>query len=274
MINFEEVLNKIMQEIASVGMSLLYAAIVLIAGLKAVGPFIRLIQKGKVMKKLDPTALSFIISLLRILLNALVIITAANILGIPMTSFITILASCGVAIGLALQGSLSNFAGGLMLLIFKPFRVGDFITAGGYTGTVRSISVFYTMVVTADKQVVTIPNGNLTAGAVVNHSTEPYRRADFEFSASYSDDVDKVKEILLGVARGYEWTLGHPEPFAYVSAHGDSAVMYKLCIFVKWEHYWDAQIEINGLVKKAFDGAGIEIPFPQLDVHTDAGESK
>ncbi len=264
----ENMMNSLIEKAISAGLSLIYALIILIVGLKLTKFIIKLLKKGRFFAKLDPTAASFIISLLNILLKALVIITASVVLGIPMTSFITILASCGVAIGLALQGSLSNFAGGLMILIFKPFHVGDYIESNGIEGTVKGISVLYTVITTNDNRNITLPNGTLSNNAVINYSANDKRRISFNFGAAYSTDIDKVKEVLLEVAYANENVLDDPAPAAFVYEHNDSSVGYLLNVWCKCEHFWDVRLSIPEAVKKSFDANGIEIPFPQIDVHT------
>ncbi len=264
----ENIMNTLFQKAMSAGLSIIYALIILVVGLKLTKFLISMLKKGKFFGKLDPTASSFIISLLSILLKALVFITAAVVLGIPMTSFITILASCGVAIGLALQGSLANFAGGLMLLIFKPFHVGDYIESNGIEGTVKGISVLYTVITTADNKNVTLPNGNLTNAAVINYSANDKRRISFSFSASYSSDIDTVKRLLLEVSAQNENVLTDPAPAAFVSEHRDSSVVYLLNVWCMTDKFWDVKLSIPEAVKKSFDANGIEIPFPQLDIHT------
>ncbi len=261
-------MNTLFQKAMSAGLSIIYALIILVVGLKLTKFLISMLKKGKFFGKLDPTASSFIISLLSILLKALVFITAAVVLGIPMTSFITILASCGVAIGLALQGSLANFAGGLMLLIFKPFHVGDYIESNGIEGTVKGISVLYTVITTADNKNVTLPNGNLTNAAVINYSENDNRSISFIFSASYSSEIDTVKRLLLEVSAQNENVLTDPAPAAFVSEHRDSSVVYLLNVWCMTDKFWDVKLSIPEAVKKSFDANGIEIPFPQLDIHT------
>ncbi len=263
----EGLVEQLIEKFTDAGLHILYAALILIIGIKAAGFLTSLIRKSRAIARIDAAASSFLLSLLRIVLNALVIITAAVILGIPMTSFITVLASCGVAVGLALQGSLSNFAGGLMLLIFKPFKAGDYIKTGEYEGEVRSVSVFYTTLTTLDNKVVTLPNGSLTASAVVNYSANPTRRSDFHFEAAYGADPAKVRAVLLEVAFGNEYSIDQPAPVAFVCEHNASGVGYALQVWTKNEHYWDVRHSIPEQVERAFAENNIEIPFPQMDVH-------
>lgn len=262
----ERIVNELITKLTAVGLNLLYAIIILIAGLKLAGFAIKLLKKSKGFARIDETAGSFILSLLKIVLNALAFITAAVVLGIPMTSFITILASCGVAVGLALQGSLSNFAGGIMLLIFKPFKAGDYIETGGYAGTVEAISVLYTTITTSDNKSITLPNGSLTGNPVVNYNAHDTRRISFSFDAAYSCDPELVIETLLEVARANEYVLSEPESVAFMDMHKDSSVGYGLNVWCKSEHYWDAKFTVTKQVKAAFDAKGIDIPFPQVEI--------
>ena len=191
------------------------------------------------------------------------------VLGVPATSFITILASCGVAVGLALQGSLSNFAGGLMILFFKPFKVGDYIEASGESGTVAEISVVYTVLLTPDNKRITIPNGALTNSVIENYSSEPTRRVDFTFTADYNNDIEKVKAVIDEVINAHPAALKDPAPFVRLSAHSENALTYTARVWVKSADYWTVFFDVTENVKLAFDKNNIKIPYPQLDVHLD-----
>jgi small conductance mechanosensitive channel len=215
---------------------------------------------------MDVTASTFILSLMKIVFNSVVFIAALGTLGVPMTAFITLITSCGVAIGLALQGSLSNFAGGLMLLIFKPFKVGDYIEAGGYEGKVEGISVLYTVLTTADNRSVTLPNGNLTNNAVVNYNAHTTRRHTFTFSADYSADMDLVKNTIMDVCESDPMVFSDPAPSVGVDTHADSAVTYSVKVWCKSEDYWDVRYSIPEAVKRAFDERGIPIPYPHVQI--------
>ncbi len=259
--------NSVLELCTTVGASLLYAVIVLVVGLKLVKWFVKWVTRSKGFAKLDPGVQSFVRSGLSILLNVLVLISVAVILGIPTTSFITMLASAGVAIGLALQGSLSNFAGGLMLLLFKPVKVGDFIESSGASGTVTDISIFYTTLLTPDNRHITLPNGSLSNSDIVNYSSEAQRRVDLTFSVSYSADIEQVKGVLLHVARSHALVKQEPEPMARLTNQGDSALEFVLRVWCETADYWTVRFDLYEEVKKVFDQHGIEIPFPQLDVH-------
>ena len=197
----------------------------------------------------------------------MLVITIASILGIPATSFITILASCGVAVGLALQGTLSNFAGGLMLLLFKPFKVGDYVEVAGEAGTVAEISVVYTVILTVDNRRITIPNGSLTNSVIENYSAEEQRRVDLTFCTAYDCDIEKTKKVITDVVSAHSLVLSDPAPFVRLSAHGESSLTYTVRAWCKTENYWDVHFDLTEQVKEAFDKNGIQIPYPQMDVH-------
>ena len=190
-----------------------------------------------------------------------------SLVGIPMTSFIAILGAAGLAVGLALSGTLQNFAGGVMLLIFKPFNVGDFIEAQGFMGVVREIQIFNTILKTPDNKTIIIPNGGLSTGPMTNFSTEPTRRVDFSFGIGYSDDIDKAKSIIDGLIKNDNRILADPEPFIAVGELADSSVNFTVRVWVISEDYWGVHFDMIESVKKAFDKGGVSIPFPQTDVH-------
>ncbi|MBQ8000922.1 MAG: mechanosensitive ion channel [Ruminococcus sp.] len=253
--------------LTSWGIKLLVAIVVLVVGIKLVKVFVKFIKTSKKLDKLDDSLRSFLGSFSSIMLYFVLIITVAMILGVPATSFITILASCGVAIGLALQGSLSNFAGGLMILLFKPFKVGDFIEASGECGTVVEISVVYTVILTGDNKRITIPNGALTNSVIENYSSEELRRVDMTFCTGYECDIEKTKKVIAEVIAAHPMALKDPEPFVRLSQHGDSALTYTVRVWCKSENYWDVNFDIMEGVKEAFDKNNISIPYPQMDVH-------
>ena len=268
-IDFSKLIDTVMEMGASFGLKIIEAIIVLLVGLKMVKIVKKFLRKSPKLDKMDAGLRSFLGSAASILLYALIIITVAMILGVPVTSFITILASCGVAVGLALQGSLSNLAGGIMLLLFKPFKIGDYIEAAGETGTVTEISVMYTEIITFDNKRITIPNGSLTNSVIENYSSEDTRRVDLTFNTSYANDVDAVKEVIMKVVENHPAILKTPEPFVRLSAHKDSSLEYAVRVWCKSADYWDVYFDLMEMVKKAFDENGVQIPYPQVDVHID-----
>ena len=252
-----------------VGLKILFGLVVLFIGMKLAKWIVKLVSKGRGFNKLEASVQGFLLSFLKIMLYALVIASAAIIWGIPTTSFLTIFTSAGVAVGLALQGALSNFAGGLMILIFKPFKIGDFIENGSAMGTVKDITIIYTILTTVDNKVITIPNGTLTNSNVINYSTQPQRRVDIKFSTGYGDDIDKVKRVLMEVAESHEKILKDPAPFVRLVAQASSSLDYTFRVWCSGADYWDVYFDMMERVKKAFDENGISIPFQQIDVHMD-----
>lgn len=249
------------------GAKIIGAIVILLVGLKLIKVLSNWIRSSPKLDKLDDSLRSFLASFSKIVLYIVLIITVAMILGVPATSFITILASCGVAVGLALQGSLSNFAGGIMILLFKPFKVGDYIEASGEAGTVSEISVVYTELLTVDNKRITLPNGALTNSIIKNYSSEDKRRVDLTFNASYECDVEKVKDIITTVVNSHPAALKEPESFVRLSEHSDSALVYTVRVWCKNADYWTVYFDIIEGVKTAFDKNNIAIPFPQMDVH-------
>lgn len=265
--NWETILNYLIQLATTWGIKLLGAIIVLVVALKIISAIKKFIKNSPKLDKVDPGVRSFLGSFVSIALYIMLVIVIAGMIGIPATSFITILASCGVAIGLALQGSLSNFAGGLMILIFKPFKVGDFIEVCGETGTVAEITVVYTVLLTTDNKRITIPNGTLTNSVIENYSAESLRRVDLTVNTAYSCDIEQVKAVVTKLAENHPLALAEPAPQVRVSAHSDSSLTYVVRVWCKTEDYWTVFFDLTEGIKKAFDENGIEIPYPQMDVH-------
>ncbi len=249
------------------GGKLLIALVILLVGFKIVNFCTKKLVNSKAVKKLDPSAATFIKSLVGIACKVLIGVIALSVMGVPMTSIITVIGSCGLALGLALQGSLANIAGGFVLILVKPFKVGDFVISGDLSGTVTEIGIFNTKLSTIDNRVVIIPNSSISNATVTNVSALPQRRVDIAFTASYADDVSAVKKTLLSVCEKHPQVLKDPAPFARISGHKDSAVEYTVRAWCKTEDYWDVYFDLMEQVKLAFDAAGITIPFPQLDVH-------
>ncbi|MBR2327192.1 MAG: mechanosensitive ion channel [Clostridia bacterium] len=266
---WEKILNFLIDLATSFGIKLVGAIFVLVVGSKIINVFVKWLRRSHKLDKMDSSLRSFISSFSRIGLYILLVITVAMILGIPTTSFITALASCGVAIGLAMQGFLSNFAGGLMILIFKPFKVGDYIETVEESGTVEDISVVYTVLVTPDNKRVTVPNGSLTNMAITNYSVKDTRRVDLKFTASYDNDVEAVKKVIFDTVSAHPLILKEKEPFVRLNEHSDSALTYSVKVWCNNADYWTVYFDLVEGVKAAFDKNGIEIPYPQIDVHLD-----
>ncbi len=269
--NFETLLNTLLELAATVGLKILYAALVLFVGLKVVKLLKKRLPEFTPMKRLDAGLRSFLSSTVSILLYALLFISVAMIMGIPTTSFIAALASCMAAIGLAMQGSLSNFAGGLMILMFKPFRVGDYISVPdmNVAGTVREITVVYTVLRTFDNIEVTVPNGALSNSVVQDMSIAETRRVDLTFRVEHSVSLDTVERVIAEVLAADARVLPDPEPAVVVTDITDSAVIYGVRIWCPGTEYWPTKFALNRAVKLAFDRAGITVPHQQVDVHID-----
>ena len=241
------------------------AIITLVVGLWLINRFVGVLD-NKLGKK-DPTLNKFLCGLIGAILKILLFISVASMVGIATTSFIAIIGAAGLAIGLALQGSLGNFAGGVLILIFKPFKVGDTIEAQGYLGAVAEISILYTIVNTFDNRRIVIPNGSLSNATLVNVSYYDTRRCDMTFGIAYGDDIDKARAVIKQLLNEDERVLPEPEPRISVGSLGDNSVNIIVRPWTKTDDLWPVYWDMHERVKKAFDKEGITIPFPQRDVH-------
>ena len=246
---------------------LILAIITLIVGIIIINAFVKFERKILKKRDIDESLIPFLVSLTNVLLKAMLLISVASMIGIETTSFIAILGAAGLAIGLALQGSLANFAGGVLILLFKPFKIGDVIEAQGITAAVHTIRIFHTELKTYDNKTIILPNGPLSNGTITNFSTEPTRKVEWVFGIGYEDDIDKAREVIKETIFSDPRVLDKDEPFIHISELGDSSVNFKVRAQVKGEDYWDMLFDMTEQVKKAFDKAGISIPFPQSDVH-------
>ena len=261
-------LEKLGDVAVAFGLTLLKAVIVAIVGWYIIKFISRWTKRILLKSKLDDGISGFLSSVFRTMLQVLLIIIVIGIMGIPMTSIIALVGSAGIAIGLALQGCLTNFAGGVLILIVKPFKVGDYIIdSSGNEGTVTAIDVIYTKLMTADNRSVTIPNGTLANSTVINTTKEPQRRLDFDVSISYEEDIDRVKAVLLETAAACPFKLEEQECIAFVHSFDPSAVKITLRFWVNSENYWAVKWEMQENIKKIFDKNEISIPYDQLDIH-------
>lgn len=265
--NLQNYTDQAIELLMNYGPKLILAIVTLIVGLWIIKLFVKGLSKTLERSKIDVSLLRFLSSLVRILLKVLLVISVASMVGIEMTSFIAILGAAGLAIGLALQGTLANFAGGVLILLFRPYKVGDFIDAAGYVGTVNQIQIFNTVLKTLDNKTIIIPNGILSNASITNFSTEPTRRVDMTFGIGYSDDLKKAKEILEELLRSDKRVLSDPEPMVAVSELGDSSVNFTVRTWCNSADYWRIYFDMQEKVKLEFDKNGISIPFPQQDVH-------
>jgi len=263
----EEHSETIINMILLYGPQLVLAIVVLVVGFWIIKRVIGLMDRALTKKDVEPTLKSFLDSLLSVILKALLLISVASMVGIQTTSFIAVLGAAGLAIGLALQGSLSNFAGGVLLLLFKPYKIGDVIETQGHTGTVNSIQIFTTVLKTPDNKTIIIPNGPVANGSIVNYSTEATRRCDMVFGIGYDDDIDKAKGILQGLIDADSRVLKDPAYALLLSELADSSVNFTLRLWVNAADYWGVYFDMQESVKKAFDAQGVSIPYPQQDVH-------
>ncbi|MEH0156748.1 mechanosensitive ion channel domain-containing protein [Limibacter armeniacum] len=262
--NYSEKLKDLIFEY---GPKLVAAIIVLIIGLWVVKALTAMIKRQLDKRNLDPSLKPFLGGLFNMLMKVLLVIAVLSTMGIEMTSFVAILGAAGLAIGMALSGTLQNFAGGVMILIFKPFKVGDFVEAQGFMGVVKEIQIFVTILKTGDNKTIYIPNGPLSTGTLTNYSVEPNRRVEWTFGIGYGDNVDKAQEILRGLIAQDERIHETPEPFIAVSALADSSVNLVVRVWTKSGDLWPVFFDMNKKVYNAFNEQGINIPFPQMDVH-------
>lgn len=244
------------------------AIVVLILGLWIINAFIKFLKKTMIKKGVDASLVPFTSSLLNVVLKAMLLISVASTVGIQTTSFIAILGAAGLAIGLALQGSLANFAGGVLILLFKPFKVGDVIESQGFLGSVTGIQIFNTIINTPDNKKIIIPNGAVSSGAITNFSAEEKRRVDMVFGIGYTDDIKKTKDTLLKIISSDNRIISEPaEPFIAVKELADSSVNFVVRVWVNAADYWGVYFDMQENVKLTFDKENISIPFPQRDVH-------
>ena len=265
--NFEEIIKNLSVKSSDLVGKIILALIVMIIGYRIISMLEKRLKKPARFNKLDPSVKTFLISFVTISLKILLMIIVLSIVGVPMASLVTIVGSCAVAIGLALQGGLSNIAGGLMILIFKPFKVGDFISSNGLDGTVKSITMFYTTITTVDNKTIQLPNGNLSNSNIINYSANKTRRVDINVSVSYKSDIDKVKKILNEIIDKHKLILKDEEKFVRLTKHDESALIFTLRVWVNTPDYWGVYFDLLESIKKEFDKNNIEIPYNQLDVH-------
>ncbi|UJX26635.1 mechanosensitive ion channel [Pseudoalteromonas sp. CF6-2] len=269
-ISIEKVYNQAIELLMLYGPKFILAILVLVIGWWLIGRIANMAEKSMNRVKFEAGLTHFLVSFISVILKILLLISVASMIGIETTSFIAMLGAAGLAVGMALQGSLANFAGGVLILFFKPFKVGDVIEAQGYMGKVVEIQIFVTVLLTYDNEKIIIPNGALSNGCVKNKFAEPTRRVDIEFGISYGDDVHKAREVLMGVLNDYELVLKDQDakkPVVHVSQHGDSHIGMLVWAWVNSENYWLVYFGLYEKVKIAFDAADITIPFPQRDVH-------
>lgn len=256
-------LNFIKSILPSVGSALL----VLFIGMMLAKALMKIIKRTLKRTTIDPTAGSFLTSVISVLLYVIVAVIVLSVLNVPMDSIVTVIGTAGLAIGLALQDSLANVAGGFLIMFTKPLKVGDLVKFGDVTGTVKSVGILQTQLVLGDQTVVFIPNGQVAESVIVNYSEKEMRRLDLEIGISYDADFEKAKQVIAELIQAHPLAAEDPAPLVRVGRFDDSAVVLFVKVWTANDHYWDLHYDMHEQIKKAFDANGISMPYPQVDVH-------
>lgn len=267
-------LDSILQYVSAYGLNIAIAILIFLVGKWLAKMAVCFIRKGMKKSKIDNTLISFSCNIMYGLMITFVAISSLDRLGVQTASLAAILAAAGLAVGLALQGSLSNFAAGVMVILFRPFKIGDFVEVAGVSGVVSDISIFTTTIKTTDNKTIISPNASVTSGNIVNYSTEATRRVDMVFGCGYGDDIKTVKNLLQKIVDSDKRTLKTPAPLVAVAELADSSVNFNVRVWVKAADYWNVYFDMNEKVKIEFDKSGISIPFPQQDVHVHSVDSE
>ena len=280
--SFDQIISTIASDLAHFAISLTAAILVFYAGRFLIGRIYAVVNRMLTRHNTEPSLVTFILSAVRIVLYFILIITVIGILGIETSSFLALFASAGVAVGMALSGTLQNFAGGVLILALKPYKIGDYIEAQGFAGTVKKIEIFNTIITTPDNKTIIIPNGALSTSPINNSNIQPYRRVEWNVGISYGDSVESARKVILEMfstdpavvtaedAPGY----GLTAPVVYVGSLDDSAVTLKIRVWVLREKYWDTFFGYNErFYNELPEKAGVNFPFPQMDVHLDRADS-
>jgi|TARA_B110000263_G_scaffold37135_1_gene28699 small conductance mechanosensitive channel len=263
----QEIMNYAIEITSNFGLKLLTALIVVIVGRQLVKILLKVIKVALEKANTEETVRIFIANLLNTVFTVIIFVAAINQLGVETTSIIALLGAAGLAIGLALQGSLANFAAGILIVIFRPYKVGDYIEAGTNVGTVKDIQIFSTVLRTPDNKAIVVPNGSIMDGSITNYSEQPTRRIDIIASCSYEDDLDKVKQVLKTILDSEERILTEPKPQIAVSELAESSVNFIVRPWVNSSDYLPVMYSLLEQIKKTFDQEGISIPYPQSDIH-------
>lgn len=265
----QELIKMIYEFIIAYGLKIIGGIIFLIIGLWISKILTKRVKHHMTKRDVDEALIGFSGSLISIGLKVLVIISTMGMIGVKMTSFIAVLGAAGLAIGMALSGTLQNFAGGTLILILKPYKIGDYVSVQGYDGIVKEIQIFNTILLTLDNKTVIIPNGSISTSSLTNYSTQPTRRVDWSYGVAYGSDFKTVRDIIMKVLIADERILKDPEPFVELGEMADSSVNFTTRGWVKGADYWGVYFDTNKAIYEAFNANGIEIPFPQMDVHLD-----
>ena len=256
----EKIMEKLQEMLGGTAGNIVGAIILLIVGLIVIKLIMKALRKLKSFDKLDQTTTRFILNFIKWVLYVMLIIAVIGLLGVPMAEVIAVLASAGVAIGLALQGALSNLAGGILLIIMRPFNVGDYVDAAGASGFVQSINLFYTVILTIDNKRITVPNGSLMNSNVVDYTAEPLRRVDLVFSCAKSEKPAEIQQCILDAVATSKYALQEPAPFAHISGGTNEAMEFTVRVWCKTEEYWDLYFELNQIIVEAFAAKGVQAP--------------
>ncbi len=259
--------DKALELMWKYGPNIVLAIVVLIVGLIVINVLLKAIKRIMIRRETDPSLIPFILTLINIVLKAMLVITVIGMVGIEVTSFVAMIGAAGLAIGLALQGTLQNFAGGVIILLIKPFKAGDFIESVGHTGIVTEIHIFNTYLKTVDNKTVIIPNGQLANSSMINYTNEPTRRVDWTFGIAYGDSTKLAREVLTDLILADKRIKADPAPFIGLNQLADSSVNFVVRVWVDTPDYWDVFFDMNENAYKAFAERGLHIPFPQMDVH-------
>lgn len=259
--------NTGQQMVTDLGISLITAVLIFVIGRWVARQIQKLIRKIMEKARVDEALIGFTTGLVYAALMAFVVLAALGKLGVQTTSFVAIIGAAGLAVGLALQGSLANFAAGVLMLIFRPFKIGDFVEGGGTSGVVKAISIFTTTLTTPDNKRIIVPNSGMMGGNIINYSVEPTRRVDLVACIGYGDDIDKAKEVLQGIVEADERVLKDPAPTIAVVTMNDSSIDLVVRPWVNSGDYWPAYFALTEAIKKGLEAAGMNIPYPQRDIH-------
>ena len=263
----EKVINSLISQGADLGWTIIKALLVFIIGRFVINMINKLVKRVLSKRDIDASVKTFVGSLVNVILTILLIISVVGALGVQTTSFAALLASAGVAIGMALSGNLANFAGGLVILLFKPYKVGDYIESQGVGGTVKEVQIFHTILTTADNKVIYIPNGSLSSGVVTNFSHQATRRVEWIIGIDYGEDFEKAKSVIENLLNGDERILKDPAFLIALHALADSSVNVVVRAWVNSGDYWNVYFDMNKAIYETFNAQGIDFPFPQLTVH-------
>ena len=266
-INVEQILDKLLNWAIEMGKDILAAVLIYIIGRFVIKQINKLLAKILERRKLEISVQTFLRSLVSLILNLVLAFAIISKLGVETTSLAALLASAGVAVGMALSGNLSNFAGGLIILVFKPYKVGDYIETNDASGTVKEIQIFHTILTTLDNKIIYVPNGTLSSDAVTNYSRQVTRRAEWVFGVEYGEDYERVKAVLDRIIAADERIQKSPAPFVGLDALSASSVDIKVRVWTKSSDYWDVYFDMNRIVYETFNKEGIGFPYPQLTVH-------